>query len=255
MKNSLLLAACLLSAFLSLAQEEEDVGPINTDRPVQSETPNIVPRNYLQAEMGLNHIKSGYYYNLDGPNLLLKYGLVKDLELRFSNNYISNNRKIRNKYAEVASGLDMSRLGMKYKIFHQDDDGLDMTISAHTYVDLFADDNFAYKEGNAQFRLTTCKTISGNWYGIVGVEYSYLAIADDQAFYTLQTGTSLAEGLTGIIEYYGYYGSGVLQHAVNAGLVYLLTDNHQIDLSGGAGLGDNYYDYYLQVGYSCRIGL
>ena len=255
MKKLVLYTCCLLPIMAQAQTEESEIGSISTDRPVQSETPYTVPKNHLQGEMGINYTKSFTQYYLDGPNLLLKYGLLDDLELRFTNNYISSHFKDNGKFKEVNSGMDMSTVGLKYKILHESENNANLVVSGSSKIDLFADDIYSYDELNLQLRLTTSKTISGSWYGIVGFEYGYNDASDDQMFYVIQTGTALANGLTGVIEYYGYFTSNSSQSAINGALVMLLNDNNQVDISGGYGLGDNFYDYYVQVGYSFRIGL
>ncbi|MEQ9063433.1 MAG: transporter [Vicingaceae bacterium] len=257
--KSLITASLLLITFVGFAQQEEtvkaEIGSISTDRPVQSETPFTVPKKHLQGEMGFNYISYGLIKQFDGPNLLLKYGILNNLELRFTNNYLSLQSKVGGSLQESSSGADMSIVGLKYKILHESSNGLNLTVSGSSKLDLFADQDYAFDEVNFLLRTTSSKTISGSWYGIVGLEYGYYDKSDDQCFYVLQTGTALAKNLTGVIEYYGYFDSTDLMHAINGAFVYLINDNHQVDISGGFGLTDNFYDYYFQVGYSFRVGL
>ena len=76
----------LCSGFVGAGQEER----IDTDRPDQTESAGIVPKNYFQAEIGFNKENiSGDNYNLVCPTALLKYGLNK-FELRLETVFLSS---------------------------------------------------------------------------------------------------------------------------------------------------------------------
>jgi hypothetical protein len=55
MKNVAVLILCCFSTFL-FSQEKEvaSIGSIFTDRPDQTETPDVLPLKYFQMEMGFN---------------------------------------------------------------------------------------------------------------------------------------------------------------------------------------------------------
>ena len=265
----------LLVMFISnglLAQEtieKSEIGSISTDRPIQSETPFTVPKKHLQFEMGLNYeLGLNNFVNIiTGPNLLIKYGLTDRLELRMSNNYINSEvivEDIDPIWGSVdtdtitTAGVDAPLFGLKYKLIGAKGGNTNMVASLSSKVNAWGSENFKSHNNNLLGRLTLGQSFTDSWYGIVGFEYGAYFEANgsyNEIFYVIQTGYSFSFNLTAIIEYYAYAYPGITQHAINGALVYLISDQHQVDLSGGGGLGDRFYSHYFSVGYSFRIGL
>lgn len=248
-----------------LAQEgidKSEPGALSTDRPVQSETPFTVPKRHLQFEMGVNYEQGNEHaYNLNtAPNLLIKYGLTERLELRMTNNYI--NLENRNKSFidgsdsnHTISGVDDPLFGLKYKLVGAGGGNTNAVVSLSSKVNAWGAEEFEQINTNLLLRATMARSFTDSWYAIVGLEYGFYDGIDDQIFYVVQTGYSFSFGLTALIEYYGYSSISEVKDAVNGALVYLINDRHQVDLSGGVGIDDNFYSHYFSLGYSFRLGL
>lgn len=72
--------------------------------------------------------------------------------------------------------------------------------------------------------------------------------------YTLTTGYSFTDKMGAYLELYGF----LVQfekpdHRFDAGLTYLITPNHQLDVSGGIGFSKDSPDFYIALGYSFRF--
>lgn len=100
---SIFLLFCLISTI-----DAQDIAPIQTDRPDQTESSSLVPKKYLQTELGfayeLNHTNEA---NLEHPAILLKYGLSNRFECRFISNMYTdiNNKKWTWHWNEIGIGL------------------------------------------------------------------------------------------------------------------------------------------------------
>ena len=270
LKFTLLISLLIVGSISVVGQEEKnksDVGSISTDRPVQSESPTTVPKKYLQFEMGGQYtlgianepVTKNEAYN---GNILIKYGLFESMELRLSTNYIQQNETTQDFFIvppedeeRTISGMDAPVLGFKFKVLNEEGWKPNITYSIQSQVPIWGEEEFKNDGQNFLNRLTFGKTLIGNWYGIVGVEYGYKPTTDDHVFYVVQTGYTFFSKLTAVIEFYGYneVNSEKSTDALNYALVYQLNDNHQVDLSGGNGLSDNFYDYYMAIGYSFRF--
>lgn len=268
--KSVLILVFLVS-YSALKAQDEDIGSIGTDRPVQSETPTVVPKGYIQAELGYQYEKGVDYqdfisntYRFDEtlmPNVLIKYGLIKNLELRMSANYLENAYiyKINGDEVKTAeSGLTDPEFGLKYAILKESESAFNLTFSTHATVHLWADENFKSEDLNPRYRLTAGKSITDSWYILAGGEFSTSGNYQS-GFYVLQTGYTFSRKLTALVEFYGYR-DFEYRNALNGALVYLINNNHQIDVSAGMGLGDEeegtkLYQHYIGIGYSFRIGL
>src|SRR5215813_7095166 len=85
MAKIILLVVFVVSFLQVFGQEEK----IDTDRPDQTESAGIVPKNYFQAEVGFNKENTFFKnYNLVYPTALLKYGF-NQFELRLESVFIS----------------------------------------------------------------------------------------------------------------------------------------------------------------------
>lgn len=242
--------------------------PIATDRPVQSETPTVVPKKYLQTEAGIQYrrgdiqrsfISPNESYRFDEyqlPNLLLKYGLIKNLELRMSANYFEYevvktvNSKTESMHAGKLSDLE---LGLKYSLMNEGAHGLNLVASAHGSRTLWQGEEEVAKDINSRYRITTGRSIGKKMFFVCGLEYQHV-VQTNRIFYVLQSGYVFAGKLTFIAEFYGFgnddYG---YSNAINGALVYLLNNNHQLDISAGKGFDS--YDFYVALGYSFRLRL
>ncbi len=230
---------------------------------MQSETPTVVPTNYVQIENGIYGERGiSFGDQLGGTsrtdqlnyNLLVKYGIVRNLELRYNIDYIHNDFYYGDEEVGSIGGLGGPYLGLKYSFLQDDGSKPNLTLSAHSRFDWYGREEFQNENNNLNMRLTCGKSFTDNWYGIVGYELQFQQNSTTTHFYVVQTGYSFNK-LTVIAELYGLRNYSIDQNnnAFNGALVYLLNSNHQVDLSAGKGLGDNWYDSYWAVGYSFRF--
>jgi len=254
-------------SLVSIAQDE-DIGSIATDRPIQSETPTVVPKRYLQFEQGVYFERgigigtpySGISRNDQlNFNLLFKYGVIKNLEFRFNFDYLHNDYFLSDEHEQGIGGVSGPNIGFKYSFLRDEEDSWkpNLTLSAHSQFDWWGREEYKPENANISFRATAGKNFTENWYGIVGYGINFEDGNGDATgnFYVLQTGYTFAGKLTAIVEYYGLNNSEmeVDDKALNGALVYLLNDKHQIDISFGKGLSDTWYDNYYAIGYSFRF--
>lgn len=263
-KLIIIFAFCFSYSF----SQNDAPAPIATDRPVQSETPTVIPKKYLQTEMGIQYrrgdiqeslIPPNESYRIDEyqlPNLLLKYGLIKNLELRMSANYYEYEvvQTVISKSESMHAGkLTDLELGLKYSLMNESAHGLNLVASAHGSRVLWQGNEETGKDINSRYRLTTGRSIGKKMFFVCGLEYQNI-IETNRAFYVLQSGYVFAGKLTLIAEFYGFRNDDdSYNNAINGALVYLLNNNHQIDISAGKGFDS--YDFYAALGYSFRLKL
>jgi len=80
----------LLSLFLLPAAFSQEINP---DRPDQTESPDILNKNNFQIESGLfyekdNSESGAKIENFNLPEILMRYGLSRIIEIRLSVNYV-----------------------------------------------------------------------------------------------------------------------------------------------------------------------
>ncbi len=115
---SLLVSFFLCTSFIAQPPE----GKIETDRPDQTESPFIVPRNYFQFEFGLNMEKD----KLQGVNTttfvlptgLLKYGIKENVEFRLEFQSFTSRRR-NDLIKKTSLLLEPVELGFKARLWEE----------------------------------------------------------------------------------------------------------------------------------------
>ncbi len=234
----------ILTAASVLAQESE---AIITDRPTQSASSMVMPKGNVLIEYGFISQKAGDVTTTTIANILARVGILKGVELRVIQDYVqlkddSDNTDV--------NGLSPITLGTKVHL--KEENGAFPQTSIIGQVTLRSgDEPFKPLESIPEVRLNFSNTLSDR----LSLGYNLgMAFPSDntQTIYTVVLGYSLAPGWTVFAEPYGFLESGDSDHRFNTGVIYLLKDNFQLDLTGGFGLSDIAPDHF--IGFGAAIG-
>jgi hypothetical protein len=229
----------------------QNITPIQTDRPDQTECPFIVPKNHFQMETGFLFERTDKdTRSFANPSVLFKYGLNKNFELRLITEFTT----IESRQSTI-SGLNPVTVGFKVNISQEK--GILPTTSfiGHLTIPHLASKNFTSTYAAPAFRFTMQHTLSEKFalgYNL-GTEWEG-ETAVPTFIYTLTTGYSITSKIGSYIELYGFAPqTSSADHRFDCGLNYLLRNNVLIDISGGFGLTENAPDYYVALGFSFRL--
>ncbi len=224
--------------------------PITTDRPSFGDATVTVPSGHFLFE-------SGYRYGHDegdsvhnGPVLLLRSGLARNLELRLGwDGYVhsSNNRQ----------GFGNTRVGLKVQALREQGLTPNLVVIPE-FVLPTGDKEVVADEVEPMVRmawghsLTPSTAISGN--------FNVAARADTNSgrhrlvyAASLWMGFALSTRVSGYVEYFGIFresGLGRDTHSVDSGVAYLVSNRLQLDAFVGAGLNDAAQDVFAGAGIS-----
>jgi hypothetical protein len=228
----------------------QEVEFIQTDRPDQTETPFIVPKNYLQMESGFSYEKFGEEIKTyTSPSLLTKYGLSDKFEVGLITEYVTVESE------ETLHGL--LPLTVRFKQNITEEKGLIPMTSFIGYLSIpdAASADYKSKYYAPGFRFTMQHTLSdkltlgynlgARWFGQTG---------EPVFLYTITTGITLSPKMGAYVELFGFapqYSQST--HLFDGGFNYYLSPDMLIDISGGAGYTENTLDYYAAFGFSFRI--
>ncbi|MBD0332043.1 MAG: transporter [Chitinophagaceae bacterium] len=248
MKKIKVFLISVLFCISSFAQEK-----IDTDRPDQTESVNVVPKKYFQAEFGFN--KENYSdtsYSFFLPTALLKYGIWKRVELRLEMTFREDEVKTRTYKADV-DGFEPVEIGTKINLL--DEKGLIPKTSfiAHVGFPFLAGSNFKPSHALPSFRFTMQHTLND----FVALGYNVGAEWDGESsdptfIYTLAPGFAIGEKWYAYIEVFGFLQKNEKEHNIDGGVAYYITNNTKIDLSGGIGITGPLKNY-IAVGFSFRL--
>jgi Putative MetA-pathway of phenol degradation len=250
-----ILLALLFYATTAFTQIEK----IDTDRPDQTESPFIVPKKWVQFEMGFlkesdkpdpQSFRNVYFQH---PTLLSKYGVSKRFELRLITEYSTFKEKGATG-TFIKSGLSSVQLGGKVKFFEEK--GLRPKTSLIVHYDFSRLRTF-YRGSvdGANFRFTMQHTLSpmiSLSYNL-GMEWDSFG-ASPAYTYTFAPGFNISEKWYSYIEAFGFvWNNEPPENSVDIGLAYYVTNNLKLDISGGLGINKKAPDNYFALGASFRF--
>ena len=241
----------MLFVLFSILGNAQILPSIQTDRPDQTECPFIVPTNYFHFENGFSYQKNNDNSSeIIAPTVLTRFGINDHFELRLITEYLKNSD-----YKEKISGINPVLIGFKTRLFEEK--GIMPTTSfiVHLAIPKLASTSYKTQFYAPEFRFTMQHTISKKQslsYNI-GAEWNG-ENAEPTFVYTLTTGYSFSEKVSGFIELYGFIPQlEKPDHRLDLGLNYLINPNHQLDFSGGFGLSETSPKYFVSIGYSFRF--
>ncbi len=276
--NKMLLAlAILYSGGYAFAQ-------IETDRPDFTESPNVVPKGALQIETGFilendvdlitypfpgTAIEEHTFRNITLNTTLFRYGLLENLELRF--NYALQSSAL-HQYGIIEQGqvwpspaelpdsafdplrgFSTSFIGFKTNLYKNEK--LSIGFLGHLYIPELASGDFSKVSGQKiapEFLIPLTYAISDR-FG-VAVQYGLTwdgVTPNPTTSYTLALGYGITDKLSFYVEPYGFLtNNGDELHLINGGFTYLITDDFQVDITGGLGLNDAAPDNFFNCGAS-----
>jgi hypothetical protein len=263
----------ILFLLISISVSAQEIPEIITDRPDQSESSEIVPLKRFQVEAGFSRdrtqselvLETGLIYkntveNLATPEVLVRYGLFKSLELRISTAFTTT--KITNEFLikEESTSTEFGpvTIGAKIKLSQ----GMGIIPSSAVIVEtgmpaLTIKGMSSYINPAVRFcfanDLSDNASISYN----LGIEVDNEQTTVTTGLYTLALGFSLSDRVGMYGEVYGFipFGSnnGSAIHYLDGGFTFLARNNLQFDISGGYGLQKNITEYFVAVGVSARF--
>lgn len=226
---------------------------IETDRPDQTESPYVIPKNYFQAEIGFNKENfSGKNYRIVHPTALLKYGLHNKFELRLElNSFTDYIHQIPN--STTTPYFDPVEIGTKISFWEQKGLLPKTSLISHLGLPFIASKTLKSNPANYTFRLTMQNAITDR-FGI-GYNVGVNGGGGEEAilFYTVAPGLSIGDKWYAYIEAFGDLKKNGSLHHLDGGLAYYINNDWKLDISAGVGLGDAELKNYSALGISFRI--
>lgn len=230
-----------------------------TDRPDATESPSTVPLKNLQIETGGLYtsikdkdIKSELFvYN----NTLLRYGLLKNFELRLAWVISESMERINNQNSQtIASGFSPLVLGAKVAITKEKGLLPDIGLMLHMAFPFLAAESYKPETTSVSFRFAFGHTINEKSSIAYNLGARWEGDSPEVAYiYSISYGYGITEKLGAYAEVYGNFPEKLrANHFCNAGLTYLIKNNFQLDATVGTGLSGN-QDLLLGTGLSYRF--
>ncbi|MDD5360954.1 MAG: transporter [Ignavibacteria bacterium] len=264
MKKKILFILLFISFGNLYSQEIES---IFTDRPDQSESPQALYKGFLQIESGLKY--QSFHndpaltdYALSVPEILIRYGLLKNLEVRlgmeyayekhfpgaeeFSGNSSSSSNNI--------NGFRPPSLSIKYNFIKGEKFIPKTAVLVTTDVPGIGQESFRLKHFNPELKLAMNNELSEKF----DITYNLGVSWDTEGrtktgFYTLSLGYSPTQLASMFIESYTNYQNGSdPDYNIDFGFSFLVKNNTQVDIYYGQNTKLK-PDYFIGGGFSVRF--
>ena len=251
-KNHSLKALLVLFASL-VVHFSKAQNSIFTDRPNVTDAVVLLPQGTFQIELGYFRETSddGDIVNRTSPNVNIKYGLAEWLELRVLTNYLDIKNETLTDEVDV-SGLTPFSISPKIKLYESQNWLSNAAVTTTFTLPSTGANEFQNDHLNFGYRLLLENNLGDfTWSHGLGTDW------DDETdalwSYSSALGTSFLQDWSGFVEIYGSFSNGNSPtHGANAGILYLLTTDIQLDTSFGIGLNDNAADFFASFGFAWR---
>ncbi|HNQ12997.1 MAG TPA: transporter [Bacteroidia bacterium] len=250
MKRVFIIVLCLLiNTCVTFGQE---VDPISTDRPDQTEGSSTVPKGFFQAEIGLLYGNTNDKFPIDIyaiPSALFRYGITPRIEARLITEYLSFKDK-----SASQSGLAPIAVGSKVNVLQENGVIPEVAILGHVSIKDAASEIFRQNYFAPDIRASLSHTLTEQFslgYNI-GLEWDGYT-GKNNGLYTVAIGYSISDHFGTYAEVFGLILKGETINGLDAGFTYLLSSNTQLDISAGTGISEKDKSYYISVGFSSRF--
>lgn len=243
---ALLTGCVLLTAAWPADGTAQDRAPLAPDRPGFGDGTAVVTPQTLQAETGYALNADGSSTTLELGQLLLRYGLTHNVELRgYANSYV---------VADGSNGYTGTGLGAKWKLFQTDLVQLSTVaaLALPTGTGPFKSfDDRARQEVRLAFdgALGSTLTFSANG----GVSFYYTGTSATSWLFTPSLSTPLNARTGFYVGYAGFYSETTDTNWVESGLTYLVSPDTQLDLNTGLQLDAGSDLFFVGLGLAHRF--
>lgn len=251
----------ILFAFflVSNAQKKSNLSPINTDRPDQTESPQLMPKGFFQVETGFVYSETENKVfqekNTSFNATLLRYGLLENLELRLEFELSETKKSFKNGMSTITrSGMKPMFTGIKIGIIKEKGWIPEIGFLGGIQLTFVATEAYKTPGTGGDILLAFSHTLNEKW----GFSYNIGSVWNGENPYVsyVYSGVldyAFSQKLTGFVEVYGDFPEhSESGHSFDGGITYLLTENIQLDLAGGTGLTSE-KEFFIGVGISARF--
>lgn len=248
--------ALLLTMISGITYAQET---IFTDRPNTTDAVKLLTPGTFQVEAGflfekddMNGVKNNSYY---APNLILKYGISKSIEMRVLTDYLTQRVQVDTAETET-SGFTPITISPKLKITDQHVALPAMSLLTNITLAKPADEAYENDLINYGFRLLLEHVFNDRYSWSHGFGADWDDTRETVWAYSSSFNIVLNNNLGAFAEIYGNFAIDYLStHVFDTGLTYLIRDNLQVDASVGLPLNENAPDLILGFGLAWRTSL
>lgn len=254
MRHPVALAALAAAALTSgCASHRPFSGSIVTDRPDFTESPVAVPRGAVQVEAGNTLERTDDVRANTLGETLVRVGVRDGVELR-----LGLPSYVRLAGPGAVDGVSDGNLGAKLDLVRASRASGLVPTTALIVGAALPTGSRAFRGGGVspEAKLLVGWSLGEAWALSSNLNVASVDAGDartGEVAGSVSVARSLSERTGAYLEWFGTRPDGARgTHYANGGVTYLFTDDHQLDVRAGRGLGGNRRDYFLGLGFSQR---
>jgi hypothetical protein len=234
----------------------------STDRPDNTEAPQVVPRGLIQLETGLlfRQDKEGGLreYEFLYPRFLFRLGILRNVELRLVGDHRREQAQPEDRQQRpiTTQGFNAFAVGAKVRVLKGEGVVPDIALLGHLTLP-FGANPWVPAKVSPLLRLALGHQVTES----LQVQYNLGwerdwedGEFDEVVVYTFSVAQELNDQLTIFGELFGDRARGEgFNHNLDGGLLLKLRPNLQLDLWGGIGLSQNAPDFFVGTGLAIRF--
>jgi len=261
-----LMRKCVLSLLLYIVtgfwlfSQNDTIPFLHSDRPLQSESPFLVPKRFFQIETGVMYVeRDDQQQHLERIRLgttNLRYGVFSNFEVRLSDSYewmhVQDKEDLKD---STESGLGPLTAGFKVFVAKERKWLPQMAILGTITFRHIGDEDFSPTFSYPTGKLLCSHTISKSFKLGYNIGFAYGGETADGFFlYSIFPTYNITPRLIAFAEVYGNFDHGdAPNNRGDAGFSYLIRKNLQVDLSGGMAFDKDIDRFFASTGISWRI--
>ena len=237
----------LLPLFISAQDKME------TDRPTEGQSAEVVNKGTLQVETGFRKIQENKDdYILYHPEALLRFGLINRLELRLAINAATTQLFSESKFDD---GLQPIEVGIKASLFQTKDSSFITSLYAHMGIAQWASDEHKPDKNFYRLRLLFQNKLTEKIKLSYNIGRDWKNTEQEQVWvYTISPQFELSDKWEVFLEEFAGFEKGHQpEHYIDGGLAYHVTKNLMLDINAGKGISHKSSDYFFTGGVSFRL--
>lgn len=248
MKKRIVVLLAAVVPFFACAQ-----GKINTDRPTEAQSAQVVSKGTFQPEVGFwLEGKNDQDHLYQHPNIVLRYGLLNRIELRLMTNF--ETQHFRSK-SESNHGLKPVEVGMKANVVQTKDSSFSATLYGLLGLPRLAAHDYRHHETFYRARLLFENKLTEKIKLNYNIGRDWNSEEKEQNWlYALSPQFELSDKWQLFLESYATFKKGSRpEHYLDGGLGYFISNKVMLDVDAGVGLNNKASDYFITAGISFQL--
>ncbi len=222
---------CAFIAFINCQAAAQESNKIETDRPGETQSAELVKKSTFQAEFGFRkNNEDEDNYKLFHPAALLRYGLGKRVELRLQTDYITEYQQLIPD-PKTTTGIEPVQIGTKISLFEEKGALPKTAFIGQIGLPFLASKELKPDEFVGSFRFAMENSLSNTAKLGYNLGLDWNGESGSPSFvYTFSPTFDLSEKWFTFIEVYGFIAKDNFQdHTIDGGFAYRISPNAQVD--------------------------